>query len=132
MNTPRVRGDDQPAHSPTRFDVVIVGAGFSGLLCASYLKDAGIDDVCVRNNRVRWRRVEHRRRRRLPRGHLRCAVRPVPAVSRPHALYSSKKYISQSEISGYAELLTDHIGVRDRSRYSRQVVELKHLGRGDA
>ena len=30
-----------------RFDVVIVGGGFSGLLCSHYLREAGIENVCV-------------------------------------------------------------------------------------
>ena len=30
-----------------RFDVVIIGCGFSGLLCSYYLRDAGINNVCV-------------------------------------------------------------------------------------
>ena len=33
--------------SESDFEVVIVGAGFSGLLCASYLTEAGIDNVHV-------------------------------------------------------------------------------------
>ena len=29
------------------FEVVIVGSGFSGLLCTIQLKDDGVEDVCV-------------------------------------------------------------------------------------
>ena len=39
----------------------------------------------------------------------------------------SKKYVSQPEIAGYAEMLTDHGGIRDLIRFNRKVVELRCL-----
>jgi cation diffusion facilitator CzcD-associated flavoprotein CzcO len=39
----------------------------------------------------------------------------------------SKKYVSQPEIAAYAEMLTDHIGVRDKIRFSHKVMELRYL-----
>lgn len=119
-----------PSH--TRFDVVIVGAGFSGLLCASYLKDAGIEDVCLFEMTPSVGGV-------WSDGGV--GAYPGAACDVPSYLYlpfldrtgfvPSKKYVSQTEISNYAEMLTDHIGVRDRIRFSRKVVELKYLGAGD-
>jgi len=44
----------------------------------------------------------------------------------------SKKYVSQPEISSYAEMLTDHVGIRDTIRFSRKVTEFKYIGDGDA
>ena len=29
------------------FDTVVIGTGFSGLLCAIHLKEAGVDSICV-------------------------------------------------------------------------------------
>lgn len=131
MRTNPATGNGKPAQSPTRFDVVIVGAGFSGLLCASYLKDAGIDDVCLFEMTPSVGGV-------WSDGGV--GAYPGAACDVPSYLYlpfldrtgfiPSKKYVSQTEISGYAEMLTDHIGVRDRIRFSRKVVELKYLGHG--
>ena len=39
----------------------------------------------------------------------------------------SKKYISQPEIADYAEMLTDHIGARDKISFSHKVTELRYL-----
>ncbi|MBT5332976.1 MAG: NAD(P)-binding protein, partial [Gammaproteobacteria bacterium] len=30
-----------------QFEVIIVGSGFSGLMCTQYLKEAGIEDVRI-------------------------------------------------------------------------------------
>ena len=30
-----------------QYEVVIVGGGFSGLLCGYFLKEAGIEDFCI-------------------------------------------------------------------------------------
>lgn len=131
MRTNPATGNGTSAQSSTRFDVVIVGAGFSGLLCASYLKDAGIDDVCLFEMTPAVGGV-------WSDGGV--GAYPGAACDVPSYLYlpfldrtgfiPSKKYVSQTEISSYAEMLTDHIGVRDRIRFSRKVVELKYLGRG--
>ena len=111
------------------FDVVIVGSGFSGLLCTAYLTQAGIDKVRVfemtpsvggvwSNGGV---------------GAYPGAACDVPAYTYLPFLdrtgfIPSKKYVSQPEISGYAELLVDHTGIRDKIRFSRKVVDLTYLG----
>ena len=30
-----------------KFDVAIIGCGFSGMLCANFLREAGIDNFCI-------------------------------------------------------------------------------------
>ena len=40
--------------------------------------------------------------------------------------------VSQPEISAYAELLTDHAGVRDSIVFERKVTRLRYIGRGAA
>jgi len=114
------------------FDVVVVGSGFSGLLCASYLKDEGIENVRIfemtpsvggvwANNGV---------------GAYPGAACDVPAYTYLPFLdrtgfIPSKKYVSQPEISGFAEMLVDHIGIRDKIKFSRKVVRLSYIGQAE-
>ena len=30
-----------------KYDVAIIGCGFSGLLCANYLREAGVENFCI-------------------------------------------------------------------------------------
>ena len=30
-----------------KYDVAIIGCGFSGLLCANYLREAGVEKFCI-------------------------------------------------------------------------------------
>ena len=113
------------------FDVVVIGAGFSGLLCANYLKEAGVDDVLVFEM--------------MPSvGGVWCygGVGAYPGAACDVQAYTylpfldrtgfipSKKYVTQQEIAAYAELLTDYCGIRDKIRFSRKVVKLEHVGNG--
>ena len=114
---------------PTHFDVVVVGTGFSGLLCAAFLQEADITDICIfemtpsvggvwSNGGV---------------GAYPGAACDVPAYTYLPFLdrtgfIPSKKYVSQSEISSYAEMLTDYIGVRDKIHFSRKVTKLSYIG----
>lgn len=118
------------AHTETAqtFDVIIVGTGFSGLLCASYLMEAGFDNIRLFEMTPSvggvWSDGGV--------GAYPGAACDVPAYTYLPFLdrtgfIPSKKYVSQPEISGYAEMLTDHIGARDKIRFSRKVVELKYL-----
>jgi cation diffusion facilitator CzcD-associated flavoprotein CzcO len=119
--------------SQTQFDVVIVGAGFSGLLCASYLHDAGISNVRVFEMSASVGGVW---------SYGGVGAYPGAACDVPAYTYlpfldrtgfiPSKKYVSQPEIAGYAEMLTDKTGIRDTLRCSRKVTELRYLGDGDA
>tara|TARA_R110002073_G_scaffold47089_10_gene128057 strand:+ start:1611 stop:3188 length:1578 start_codon:yes stop_codon:yes gene_type:complete len=115
--------------SDTHFDVVIVGTGFSGLLCGAYLKEAGTTNIRIfemtpsvggvwSNGGV---------------GAYPGAACDVPAYTYLPFLdrtgfIPSKKYVSQTEISNYAEMLTDFIGIRDTIRFSRKVTRLRFIG----
>ncbi len=113
----------------SHFDVVIVGAGFSGLLCASYLTDAGIDNVRLFDMTPSVGGVW---------SHGGVGAYPGAACDVPAYVYlpfldrtgyiPSKKYVSQQEIADYAEMMTDHAGIREKIRFSRKVVEMKYLG----
>ena len=101
-------------------------------MCASYLKDEGVENVRIfemtpsvggvwANNGV---------------GAYPGAACDVPAYTYLPFLdrtgfIPSKKYVSQPEISGYAEMLVDHIGIRDQIRFSRKVVRLSYIGEGE-
>jgi cyclohexanone monooxygenase len=124
MTTKQQRGDS--------FDVVVIGAGFSGLLCTSYISEAGIDNVRVFEMTPSVGGV-------WSKGGV--GAYPGAACDVPAYVYlpfldrtgfiPSKKYVSQPEISDYAEMLTDHLDIREKIRFSRKVVELKYLGDGD-
>ncbi len=113
----------------SHFEVVVIGSGFSGLLCTLYLKEAGIDNVRVfemtpsvggvwSNGGV---------------GAYPGAACDVPAYTYLPLLdrtgfIPSRKYVSQPEISGYAEMLVDHGDIRDKLKFSRKVVKLEYIG----
>ena len=116
----------------SHFQVVIIGTGFSGLLCASYLKEAGVDDIRVFEMTPSvgggW-------------SHGGVGAYPGAACDVPSYAYlpfldrtgviPSKKYVNQGEIADYAELLTDFIGMRDNIAFSRKVVAIDYIGEGD-
>jgi cation diffusion facilitator CzcD-associated flavoprotein CzcO len=107
-------------------DVVIIGAGFSGLLAASYLKEAGFTSVrllekCPSVGGV-WAKGGV--------GAYPGAACDVPAYTYLPFLdrtgfIPSRKYVSQQEIADYAELLTDHCGIRDFLACGRQVTDVR-------
>ncbi|MCB1647411.1 MAG: NAD(P)/FAD-dependent oxidoreductase [Pseudomonadales bacterium] len=115
-----------------QFEVIVVGTGFSGLLCASYLKEAGIEKMLVleMNSSVGgvW-------------SHGGVGAYPGAACDVPAYSYlpfldrtgfiPSKKYVSQQEIADYAEMLTDYCGIRDFIRFGRKVTEIHYVGEGD-
>jgi cation diffusion facilitator CzcD-associated flavoprotein CzcO len=133
MTNATQNADASISESTKPFDVVIIGAGFSGLLCASYLTEASVDNIRIfemtpsvggvwSNGGV---------------GAYPGAACDVPAYTYLPFLdrtgfIPSRKYVSQPEISGYAEMLTDHVGIRDQIRFSRKVVEVKYLGEGES
>ena len=112
------------------YDVVIVGCGFSGLLCSHYLKESGIDNVCVFEMNSSLGGVW---------SHGGVGSYPGAACDVPSYTYlpfldrtgfiPSKKYVSQSEISDYAEMLADHCGIREMIKFSRKVTKIEYLER---
>ena len=110
------------------FDVVIIGSGFSGLLCANYLMEAGFDNIRLFEMNPSVGGVWSNNGVGAYPGAA-CDVQAytyLPFLDRT-GFIPSKKYVSQSEISAYAEMLTDHIGTRDKIRFSHKVVELRYL-----
>ena len=114
-----------------RYEVVIVGSGFSGLLCANYLKEGGINNFCILEMGASLGGVW---------SHGGVGGYPGAACDVPSYTYlpfldrtgfiPSKKYVSQNEIADYAELLTDHIGVREHIQFSRKVTGITYLESG--
>ena len=110
------------------FDVVIIGAGFSGLLCVHYLMEAGFHNIALIEKNPSVGGVWSSDGVGSYPGAA-CDVQAysyLPFLDRT-GFIPSKKYVSQPEISAYAELLTDHIGARDKILFSRKVVELRYL-----
>ncbi|MFU8816018.1 MAG: flavin-containing monooxygenase [Pseudomonadales bacterium] len=117
-----------PDDLPLDFEVVIVGAGFSGLLCAAYLHEAGIDNVRLFEMSPAVGGVWSENGVGAYPGAA-CDVQAytyLPFLDRT-GFIPSKKYVSQPEISSYAEMLTDHAGIRDKIRCHRKVVEARYL-----
>jgi len=116
------------AEAAETFDAVIIGTGFSGLLCANYLLEAGFDNIRLFEMNPSVGGVWSSSGVGAYPGAA-CDVQAytyLPFLDRT-GFIPSKKYVSQSEISAYAEMLTDHIGVRDKIQFSRKVVELRYL-----
>ncbi len=114
-----------------RFDVVIVGCGFSGLLCSHYLREAGIENVCVFEMNSSLGGVW---------SHGGVGSYPGAACDVPSYTYlpfldrtgfiPSKKYVNQSEIADYAEMLADYCGIRENVRFSRKVTDMTYIQEG--
>ena len=112
-----------------KFDVVIVGCGFSGLLCSNYLREAGIEDVCIFEMNSSLGGVW---------SHGGVGSYPGAACDVPSYAYlpfldrtgfiPTKKYVNQAEIADYAEMLADHCGIRDLIRFSRRVTDMTYVG----
>lgn len=117
-------GTTEPAH----FEIVIIGAGFSGLLAGHYFKEAGFDSIRLFEKSPSVGGVW---------AHGGVGGYPGAACDVPAYTYlpfldrtgfiPSKKYVSQAEIADYAELLTDHCGLRDLIGFSRQVSDIRLL-----
>jgi len=111
------------------FDVVVIGTGFSGLLCTTYLKEAGIDDICVFEKNASVGGVWSNGGVGAYPGAA-CDVQSytyLPFLDRT-GFIPSKKYVNQHEIAEYAETLTDRCSIRDKIRFSRKVTQLDYIG----
>lgn len=114
------------SNTDNHHDIVIIGAGFSGLLCAHYLREAGFDsfrifDKCPTVGGV-WAKGGV--------GAYPGAACDVPAYTYLPFLdrtgfIPTKKYVSQQEIADYAELLVDHCGLREHIALARQVTDVR-------
>jgi cation diffusion facilitator CzcD-associated flavoprotein CzcO len=111
-----------PRHPESRFSVIVVGAGFSGIGMATRLRQMGNEDFVV-----------------LDRGHdlggtWRDNSYPGAACDVPSNLYSysfalnpkwTRSFPSQSEIWDYMRTCVDAIGVGDHLRYNSQIDEAR-------
>ena len=116
----------------SHFEVVIVGSGFSGLTSAHFLKNEGIENVCIleKNNSLGgvW---SHGGVGSYP--GAACDVQSytyLPFLDET-GFIPSKRYVSQHEIAEYAEMLADHFDIRKHIKFSYEVTELKYLEKGN-
>ena len=110
-----------------KYEVAIIGCGFSGLLCANYLREAGVENFCIIEMNTNLGGVW---------SHGGVGSYPGAACDVPSYTYlpfldrtgfiPSKKYVSQSEIADYAEMLADYCQVRDKIIFSTKVVEVDY------
>ena len=115
-----------------KYDVAIIGCGFSGLLCANYLREAGVENFCIIEMNTNLGGVW---------SHGGVGSYPGAACDVPSYTYlpfldrtgfiPSKKYVSQSEIADYAEMLADHCQVREKIIFSTKVVGVAYQDIGD-
>ena len=113
------------------YDVAIIGSGFSGITCAHYLKEEGIDNFCIleKNNSLGgvW---AHGGVGSYP--GAACDVQSytyLPFLDET-GFIPSKRYVSQSEIADYAELLVDHFDIRQHIKFLQKVVALEYIDFG--
>jgi len=109
-------------------EIAIIGAGFSGLLAATYLKDAGFDSIRLFEKSPSVGGVW---------AHDGVGAYPGAACDVPAYTYlplldrtgfiPSKKYVGQREIADYAELLTDHCGLREFMAFNCEVADVRLL-----
>ena len=114
-----------------RYEVAIVGSGFSGLTSAHYLKEKGIEDICIfeKNNSLGgvW---SHGGVGSYP--GAACDVQSytyLPFLD-DTGFIPSKRYVSQHEIADYAEMLADHFNIRKHIKFSYEVTKLEFLKNG--
>ena len=113
------------------YDVAIIGSGFSGITCAHYLKEEGIDNFCIleKNNSLGgvW---SHGGVGSYP--GAACDVQSytyLPFLDET-GFIPSKRYVSQTEIADYAELLVDHFDIRPHIKFLQKVVALEYVDFG--
>ena len=115
-----------------KYEVAIIGCGFSGLLCANYLREAGVENFCIIEMNTNLGGVW---------SHGGVGSYPGAACDVPSYTYlpfldrtgfiPSKKYVSQSEIADYAEMLADYCQIRDKIIFSTKVVEVDYQDLGE-
>ena len=112
-------------------EVVIVGGGFSGLLCGHFLKEAGIEDFCILEMGASlggvWQNGGV--------GGYPGAACDVPSYAYLPFLdrigfIPSKKYVTQHEIANYTDQLVEYCGLRPHIRFSTKVTDVTYTGSG--
>ena len=102
-------------------EVVIVGGGFSGLLCGYFLKEAGIEDFCILEMGASlggvWQKGGV--------GGYPGAACDVPSYAYLPFLdrigfIPSKKYVTQQEIATYTDQLVEYCGLEPLSYQQRR------------
>ena len=114
-----------------KFDVVIIGSGFSGLTCGHYLKEEGIENFCIlEKNKSLGGVWSHGGVGSYP--GAACDVQSytyLPFLDET-GFIPSKRYVSQTEIADYAELLADHFDLRKHIKFSQKVTALEYVDFG--
>lgn len=114
-------------------EVVIIGGGFSGLLCGYFLKELGIEDFCILEMGASlggvWQNGGV--------GGYPGAACDVPSYAYLPFLdrigfIPSKKYVNQHEIADYTDQLVEYCGLQSHIRFSTKVtaVEYNDDGKG--
>jgi cation diffusion facilitator CzcD-associated flavoprotein CzcO len=110
-----------------KHEVVIVGGGFSGLLCGYFLKEAGIEDFCILEMGASlggvWQNGGV--------GGYPGAACDVPSYAYLPFLdrigfIPSKKYVSQQEIAEYTDRLVEYCGLAPHIRFSTKVLDVQY------
>ena len=111
-----------------KFDVVIIGSGFSGLTCGHFLKQEGIENFCILEKNSSLGGVwSHGGVGSYP--GAACDVQSytyLPFLD-DTGFIPSKRYVSQTEIADYAELLADHFDLRKHIRFQNEVSKVEYL-----
>ena len=112
-----------------KFDVVIIGSGFSGLTCGHFLKKEGIENFCIIEKNSSLGGVwSHGGVGSYP--GAACDVQSytyLPFLDET-GFIPSKRYVSQTEIADYAELLADHFELRKHIKFQNKVIKVEYLG----
>ena len=112
-------------------EVVIVGGGFSGLLCGYFLKEAGVEDFSILEMGSSlggvWQKGGV--------GGYPGAACDVPSYAYLPFLdrigfIPSKKYVSQQEIAEYTDRLVDYCGIQPHIRFSTKVSDIQYVDGG--
>jgi len=114
-----------------KLDVVIIGSGFSGLTCGHFLKEEGIDNFHIlEKNKSLGGVWSHGGVGSYP--GAACDVQSytyLPFLDET-GFIPSKRYVSQTEIADYAELLADHFDLRKHIKFQQKVTALEYVDFG--
>ncbi len=112
-----------------KYDVVVIGSGFSGLTCGHFLKEEGVENFCILEKNSSLGGVwSHGGVGSYP--GAACDVQSytyLPFLDET-GFIPSKRYVSQTEIADYAELLADHFDLRKHIQFQSKVTKIEYLG----